>query len=116
MAQKWSVKQAAMGQSASQTGGDGPPPREGSGRRMSDGGQQGPTERRPAAAPEGGPSTGAPTTVGPGTHILLFEDDDTLAGLLARVLRADGCHVDVLDSAESIPGAARLARYDVVLS
>ncbi len=52
----------------------------------------------------------------PGTHILLFEDDDTLAGLLARVLRADGCHVDILDNADAVPSPARLARYDVVLS
>ena len=54
--------------------------------------------------------------LGPGTHILLFEDDDTLAGLLARVLRAEGYQVDVLDSADAIPGRAKLARYDVVLS
>ncbi|HTB78871.1 MAG TPA: sigma-54 dependent transcriptional regulator [Polyangiaceae bacterium] len=59
---------------------------------------------------------GAGPALGPGTHILLFEDDDTLAGLLARVLRADGCQVEVLDSAEAIPGPAKLARYDVVLS
>jgi two-component system response regulator AtoC len=59
---------------------------------------------------------GAGPAVGPGTHILLFEDDDTLAGLLARVLRADGCQVEVLDSADAIPGPAKLARYDVVLS
>ncbi len=58
----------------------------------------------------------AADTPGVGTHILLFEDDDTLAGLLARVLRADGCHVDILDSADAIPSPARLARYDVVLS
>jgi DNA-binding NtrC family response regulator len=50
------------------------------------------------------------------THVLLYEDDDTLAALLARVLRADGCQVDVLDSAEETPGPAKLARYDVVLS
>jgi DNA-binding NtrC family response regulator len=50
------------------------------------------------------------------THILLFEDDDTLAGLLARVLRAEGHHVDVLDSADAMPSAAKLTRYDVVLS
>ena len=31
-------------------------------------------------------------------HILLFEDDETLAGLLARVLRTEGYHVDVLDN------------------
>jgi two-component system response regulator AtoC len=67
-------------------------------------------DRKPSA-PDGGVAT-----VGPGTHILLFEDDDTLAGLLARVLRSDGCHVDVLDNADSLPGAAKLARYDVVLS
>jgi two-component system response regulator AtoC len=70
-----------------------------------------PVERRgpPADRAEGAPASSA-------TNILLFEDDDTLAGLLARVLRADGCHVDVLESAEAIPGAAKLARYDVVLS
>jgi two-component system, NtrC family, response regulator AtoC len=51
-----------------------------------------------------------------GAHVLLFEDDDTLAGLLARVLRTDGCHVDVLDNADETPGPAKLARYDVVLS
>jgi two-component system response regulator AtoC len=56
----------------------------------------------------GGPATGA--------HVLLFEDDDTLASLLARVLRADGCQVDVLESANATPGPAKLARYDVVLS
>jgi two-component system response regulator AtoC len=49
-------------------------------------------------------------------HILLFEDDETLAGLLARVLRTEGYHVDVLDNADAVPGAAKLARYDVVLS
>ncbi len=77
---------------------------------MSDNAQE-PVERRASAPPEGnGPTATA------GTHILLFEDDDTLAGLLARVLRADGCHVDVLDSAEALPGPAKLARYDVVLS
>jgi two-component system, NtrC family, response regulator AtoC len=54
--------------------------------------------------------------VGVGAHILLFEDDDTLAGLLARVLRTEGYHVDVLDNADAVPSASRLARYDVVLS
>ncbi|HEY5241864.1 MAG TPA: sigma-54 dependent transcriptional regulator, partial [Polyangiaceae bacterium] len=54
--------------------------------------------------------------VGAGAHILLFEDDDTLAGLLARVLRTEGYHVDVLETAEAVPTAAKLARYDVVLS
>ncbi len=53
---------------------------------------------------------------GAGAHILLFEDDDTLAGLLARVLRTEGYHVDVLDNADAIPAEAKLARYDVVLS
>ncbi len=51
-----------------------------------------------------------------GAHILLFEDDDTLAGLLARVLRNEGHHVDVFDSADSLPSPTKLARYDVVLS
>ncbi len=63
---------------------------------------------RPAAGAVGGAATGA--------NILLFEDDDALSGLLARVLRADGCHVDVLDSADDVPAAAKLSRYDVVLS
>ena len=49
-------------------------------------------------------------------NILLFEDDDTLAALLARVLRSEGHHVDVHESTESMPSAAKLARYDVVLS
>jgi two-component system response regulator AtoC len=52
---------------------------------------------------------------GPG-HILLFEDDDTLAALLARVLRTEGYDVDVFDSADAVPPPAQLARYDVVLS
>jgi two-component system response regulator AtoC len=51
-----------------------------------------------------------------GAHILLFEDDETLATLLARVLRTEGYHVDVLDDANEAPPAAKLARYDVVLS
>ena len=49
-------------------------------------------------------------------QILLFEDDETLAGLLARVLRTEGYHVDVLDNANDLPTDARLGRYDVVLS
>jgi DNA-binding NtrC family response regulator len=49
-------------------------------------------------------------------HILLFEDDETLAGLLARVLRTEGYVVDVLESAEALPPAAKLMKYDVVLS
>src|SRR5450432_3874645 len=75
--------------------------------------RQDPTERSSnvASATPGPGAAGAP-----GTHILLFEDDDTLAGLLARVLRADGCHVDILDTADAVPTPAKLARYDVVLS
>ena len=46
---------------------------------------------------------------GAGAHILLFEDDETLAGLLARVLRTEGYHVDVLDNADAVP-ARRQAR------
>jgi len=49
-------------------------------------------------------------------RILLFEDDDTLAALLARVLRTEGYEVDVFDNADAVPPAAKLARYDVVLS
>jgi two-component system, NtrC family, response regulator AtoC len=48
--------------------------------------------------------------------ILLVEDDDTLASLLARVLRTEGYAVDVLDRADALPAAAKLAHYDVVLS
>jgi DNA-binding NtrC family response regulator len=58
-----------------------------------------------------------PTTETEGqAHILLFEDDDTLANLLARVLRTEGYRVDVLDNANAIPGPGRIARYAVVLS
>jgi two-component system, NtrC family, response regulator AtoC len=49
-------------------------------------------------------------------HILLFEDDDTLAALLARVLRTEGYQVDTFDTADAVPPPAKLARYDVVLS
>jgi two-component system, NtrC family, response regulator AtoC len=48
--------------------------------------------------------------------ILLFEDDETLADLLARVLRTQGYRVDILDSALDVPEASRLAKYDLVLS
>jgi DNA-binding NtrC family response regulator len=56
------------------------------------------------------------STAGAGAHILLFEDDDTLAALLARLLRTEGYQVDVFDTANAIPPPAKLARYDVVLS
>jgi DNA-binding NtrC family response regulator len=46
----------------------------------------------------------------------LCEDDDTLAGLLARVLRSEGYAVDLAESANAIPNGAKLARYEVVLS
>jgi DNA-binding NtrC family response regulator len=49
-------------------------------------------------------------------QILLLEDDETLAGLLARVLRGEGYQVDTLDRADALPAAAKLGRYDVVLS
>ncbi len=48
-------------------------------------------------------------------HILLFEDDETLAALLARSLRAEGYVVDVLENAKA-PPPRQLATYDVVLS
>jgi DNA-binding NtrC family response regulator len=63
------------------------------------------TSEKPSAEPAGA-----------GAHILLFEDDDTLASLLARVLRTEGYHVDVHDNANEVPTGARLAKYDVVLS
>jgi DNA-binding NtrC family response regulator len=50
------------------------------------------------------------------SHVLLVEDDETLANLLARVLRNEGFHVDVVDNADSLPQGEKLDRYDVVLS
>ncbi len=64
---------------------------------------------------EDGASRAADATEGRGT-VLLFEDDETLAALLARVLRNEGYKVDLLDRADALPAAAKLARYDVVLS
>jgi DNA-binding NtrC family response regulator len=49
-------------------------------------------------------------------RVLLFEDDETLAGLLAHVLRHEGYLVDVRDDARALPAAAELSRYDVVIS
>jgi DNA-binding NtrC family response regulator len=49
-------------------------------------------------------------------HILLFEDDETLAGLLARVLRTEGYVVDVFESAADTPPPEKLTSYAVVLS
>jgi two-component system response regulator AtoC len=49
-------------------------------------------------------------------HILLFEDDDTLAGLLARVLRTEGYRVDVFDNANALTSATQIQRYEVVVS
>jgi two-component system, NtrC family, response regulator AtoC len=53
---------------------------------------------------------------GAGSHILLIEDDETLAGLLARVLRNEGYHVELLDRADELPPPAKLMKFDVVLS
>jgi len=50
------------------------------------------------------------------SRVLLFEDDDVLAGLLARVLRTEGYRVDTFDNADAVPAPAKVARYDVVLS
>ena len=49
-------------------------------------------------------------------RVLLIEDDDQLATLLARVLRTEAYQVDILESGESMPGAAKLGTYDVVLT
>ncbi|HSQ67681.1 MAG TPA: sigma-54 dependent transcriptional regulator [Polyangiaceae bacterium] len=49
-------------------------------------------------------------------RVLLIEDDDALAGLLARVLRTDGYQVDTFESGELLPPAAKLSGYDVVLT
>ncbi|MEO8799892.1 MAG: sigma-54 dependent transcriptional regulator [Polyangiaceae bacterium] len=59
-----------------------------------------------------------PTHIEPATkgQILLLEDDETLAALLARVLRAEGYKVDLLDRADALPPPAKIAHYDLVLS
>ena len=44
-------------------------------------------------------------------HVLLIEDDETLASLLARVLRTEGYQVDLLDRADALPSPAKIARY-----
>jgi DNA-binding NtrC family response regulator len=62
-------------------------------------------------------SGGRPSEASEGRgNVLLFEDDETLAALLARVLRNEGYRVDLLDRADALPNSAKLARYDVVLS
>src|ERR1700689_1591918 len=61
------------------------------------------------------PTTPIPV-VQPKGRVLLIEDDETLAGLLARVLRTDSYHVDVVDSGEDLPPTAKLGTYDVVLT
>ncbi|MBV9945798.1 MAG: sigma-54-dependent Fis family transcriptional regulator [Myxococcales bacterium] len=47
---------------------------------------------------------------------MLFEDDEALANLLARVLRNEGYRVDILESVRAMPASEKIARYDVVLS
>ncbi|MGA2447117.1 MAG: sigma-54 dependent transcriptional regulator [Polyangiaceae bacterium] len=49
-------------------------------------------------------------------RVLLFEDDDSLAELLARVLRHEGYRVDILDSGRAIPPPEAIVRYDAVLT
>jgi len=49
-------------------------------------------------------------------RVLLIEDDETLAQLLARVLRTDSYQVDTFESGESLPTGGKLASYDVVLT
>jgi DNA-binding NtrC family response regulator len=61
------------------------------------------------------PTTPIPV-VQPKGRVLLIEDDETLAGLLARVLRTDTYHVDVVDSGEDLPPTPKLSTYDVVLT
>ncbi len=73
-------------------------------------------DRAPHAAPGGrGESAGAKPGAEP-ARVLLFEDDETLASLLARVLRTEGYLVDVVDNGEALPAGGRLDCYDVVLS
>jgi two-component system response regulator AtoC len=75
-----------------------------------------PTPVRPERTRNHAMSDEAHTEAKTRASILLVEDDDTLAGLLARVLRTEGYSVDLLDRADLLPPAAKLARYDVVLS
>jgi two-component system response regulator AtoC len=63
-----------------------------------------------------GPVAGEAGEQGGAARILLFEDDETLASLLARVLRTEGYQVDVLESAAAIPPPPELSRYSVILS
>jgi DNA-binding NtrC family response regulator len=49
-------------------------------------------------------------------RVLLVEDDDSLADLLARVLRAEGYQVEVTDRATALPPPSRLGSFDVVLT
>jgi len=49
-------------------------------------------------------------------RVLLIEDDDQLASLLARVLRTAEYQVDILESGESMPAGTKLSTYDVVLT
>jgi DNA-binding NtrC family response regulator len=51
-----------------------------------------------------------------GARVLIFEDDEALGGLLARVLRHEGYRVDVLDSGRAMPPPGVVLRYDVVVS
>jgi DNA-binding response OmpR family regulator len=49
-------------------------------------------------------------------HVLLVEDDDLLAGLLARLLRELDCDVFVIDACEDLPTGDELERFDLVLA
>ncbi len=71
--------------------------------------------RKGTGMSDGDKASSTASTAG-GAHILLFEDDENLASLLARVLRTEGYQVDVHDNANEVPPAPRLAGYDVVLS
>src|ERR1700722_16357684 len=72
--------------------------------------------RRGGAMSDDGASKTAIEGAGAGAHILLFEDDDTLAGLLAPRPRREGYQGDGLDNADPVPANSKLGRYDVVLS
>ena len=75
------------------------------------------TGRKFGSMTDGGADRSTATPEGTArASILLFEDDETLAGLLARVLRTEGYQVDVFDSVDAMPPAPRLMKYDVVLS
>jgi CheY-like chemotaxis protein len=58
----------------------------------------------------------APAAAGAGRHVLVVDDEPTVAAMLARMLAGEGYHVDTVTSGDD--ALARLAgrRYDVVVT